>query len=60
MMYPRKWEKITEHTRRLKVFGGWLVQTTASWGMSEGVSISVAMCFVFDPFRMWQLSKEEK
>lgn len=43
-----KWENIEEHTRRLKVFGGWVVDVCE-------FKVGHAICFVPDCHHKWGL-----
>ena len=57
--YPREWEKITVCVGRLKVFGGWLVNSSR-WEITSSIYASQTMCFVPDPNHEWELEEERK
>ena len=63
------WEDIDNYTRRLPIFGGWLVKTFEDVihdqsqygrGMVGGWDWRVSMCFVPDPTHEWKLEDEVK
>lgn len=48
-----KWEEVTEQTRRLRVFEGWVLET---WAVnSENVIVTSSSCFIPDRDRKWIL-----
>ena len=59
--YSRKWEKISQDTLRLMVFGGWLVRSQDAYtiGDSEATPIELGICFVPDPNHQWILEEGE-
>ena len=60
-IYPRKWEKVSEATIRLKVPGGWLVETFQSASLNyHSVSTSVSIVFLPDPHHEWILEEKKK
>lgn len=70
-----KWEKIDEHTMRVKVPGGWLVKHSqvivirvpvpskaiiGQTQIAEMPSAAMGMTFVPDPDYKWELEKDEE
>ena len=53
--YPRAWENIDKNTSRLKVPGGWIVNTV---NYNDGCC-SESTCFVPDPGHQWVLEPEK-
>lgn len=55
--YPRKFEIVSGSCHRLKIFGGWIVETMVD-GEREW---SISTIFIPDPNHEWKLEpKEEK
>lgn len=57
-----KWEQMNvdpdwayQTTRRLKVIGGWLVETSGTTPVSSVSEINVAVTFIPDPNHEWEI-----
>lgn len=54
--YPREWEKVCSSTRRLKIYGGWLVHSSDII-QRDSDAMSESMVFVPDTAHVWHLSE---
>ncbi len=50
------WERIAEHCQRLKVWGGWVVE---SWAVTGEGGDRIALCFVPDEKHEWKLTENK-
>lgn len=55
-----EWEKLDNDTRRVKVIGGWIVQTKIFEEGSRGVMISESSVFIPDAEHKWEIEIELK
>lgn len=51
------WEEIEQNTKRMKVFGGWIV-LHSDWLVTERYQICESMVFVPDPNHEWVLKTD--
>ena len=56
--YTRKWEAIDNSTRRLRIYGGWLVNSETFYQGSVEL-LSESLVFVPDMTHEWGLEEEE-
>lgn len=49
-----EWEQIADHCHRLKVFGGWIVE---SWAVTDNHGDRIALCFVPDNLHQWEITE---
>ena len=55
-----KWEDLDNSSRRIKVIGGWIVQTKIFEESKRGVMISESSVFVADRDHEWEIMPEIK
>ena len=51
-----EWEQIADHCHRLKVYGGWIVE---SWAVTGNSGDRIGLCFVPDPQHYWEMPENK-
>jgi len=54
------WEAVNDETRRLKVYGGWIVETVTLLHYEDPPTLTASAVFVPDAEHLWKIVKPKR